>query len=31
MVEAGHEFRVSANNVWLTAAVPLDFLHRLQI
>jgi putative RNA 2'-phosphotransferase len=30
MVEAGHEFRVSANNVWLTAAVPPGFLHRLR-
>lgn len=29
MAAAGHEFQVSANGVWLTAAVPPGFLHRL--
>jgi putative RNA 2'-phosphotransferase len=29
MVESGHEFRVSANGVWLTRAVPPEFLKRL--
>ncbi|ANN19030.1 RNA 2'-phosphotransferase [Amycolatopsis orientalis] len=28
MAEAGHEFQVSANGVWLTAAVPPGFLRR---
>jgi putative RNA 2'-phosphotransferase len=30
MVECGHEFRVSANGVWLTGAVPPEFLTRLE-
>ncbi len=29
MVERGHEFRCSANGVWLTPAVPARFLRRL--
>ncbi|MFD5245834.1 RNA 2'-phosphotransferase [Amycolatopsis sp. NPDC058340] len=29
MTAAGHEFQVSANGVWLTAAVPPEFLRRL--
>ncbi|MFK0247341.1 RNA 2'-phosphotransferase [Amycolatopsis azurea] len=29
MAAAGHEFQVSANGVWLTAAVPPEFLRRL--
>ncbi|MCR6488204.1 RNA 2'-phosphotransferase [Amycolatopsis sp. OK19-0408] len=29
MSAAGHSFQVSANNVWLTATVPPEFLHRL--
>ncbi|HEV7980874.1 RNA 2'-phosphotransferase [Amycolatopsis sp.] len=29
MTEAGHEFRVSANGVWLTSAVPPEFLQLL--
>lgn len=29
MAEAGHEFQVSANGVWLTATVPPEFLTRL--
>ncbi|MFJ5886298.1 RNA 2'-phosphotransferase [Kitasatospora cineracea] len=29
MARAGHEFRVSANGVWLTAAVPVEHLRRL--
>jgi putative RNA 2'-phosphotransferase len=29
MLDAGHEFRVSANGVWLTAAVPAVHLRRL--
>ncbi|MFD7732816.1 RNA 2'-phosphotransferase [Kitasatospora phosalacinea] len=28
MALAGHEFRVSANGVWLTAAVPVQYLRR---
>ncbi len=30
MSEAGHEFRVSANGVWLTARVPPEFLRRTE-
>ncbi|WP_158893129.1 RNA 2'-phosphotransferase [Amycolatopsis anabasis] len=30
MAAAGHEFRVSANGVWLTARVPPEFLRRTQ-
>ncbi|GAA5165715.1 MULTISPECIES: RNA 2'-phosphotransferase [Amycolatopsis] len=29
MSREGHEFRVSANGVWLTAAVPPEFLRRI--
>jgi putative RNA 2'-phosphotransferase len=29
MTVAGHEFRVSANGVWLTSTVPPEFLERL--
>ncbi|MGW4807866.1 RNA 2'-phosphotransferase [Kitasatospora sp. NPDC004272] len=29
MDRAGHEFRVSANGVWLTDAVPVEYLRRL--
>jgi putative RNA 2'-phosphotransferase len=29
MLDAGHEFRISANGVWLAAAVPAVFLRRL--
>jgi putative RNA 2'-phosphotransferase len=28
MAAAGHRFQVSANGVWLTAAVPPEYLHR---
>ncbi|MGW4127895.1 RNA 2'-phosphotransferase [Amycolatopsis japonica] len=31
MTAAGHEFQVSANGVWLTAAVPPEFLRRLPL
>jgi len=29
MAVAGHAFQVSANGVWLTAAVPPEFLYRV--